>query len=267
MIKKIIHISDVHIRTYQYHDMYRKIMKDFISDIKGKLIGVEHDEIRIVITGDLFHQKIHISNEQVLLSSWFLGELIKIGKVVIIPGNHDFLENNTDRVDSISPIVDLINSPEISYYKDSGVYSDENIRWVVYSLYQHNVRPDFEKKDDGYYVGLFHGVIQGMSTDLGFKFDDGYDKLNFNGLDLLLAGDIHLRQRFRLPGGGDAVMIGSMIQQNFSESVKHHGYGMFDMETKKYTFHDIENDRPFLHFKINDINDITSDGEVLLNDK
>ena len=67
------------------------------------------------------------------------------------------------------------------------------------------------------------------------------------------------------PGGGDAVMIGSFIQQNFGESVKHHGYGMFDMETKKYTYHDLENEQPFLHFRINDIEDIENDSENLVN--
>jgi DNA repair exonuclease SbcCD nuclease subunit len=128
-----------------------------------------------------------------MLASWFIDRLTDIGRVVIIPGNHDFLENNMERLDSITPVVELLNKPgEVHYYKDSGVYQDENIKWVVYSLYQHNVRPDF-KKEDGFYVGLFHGPIQGMSTDLGFTFDDAYDKINFVGCDLVLCGDIHKR--------------------------------------------------------------------------
>jgi DNA repair exonuclease SbcCD nuclease subunit len=220
--------------------------------------------VRIVITGDIFHQKITVSNEQILLVSWFLSELTKIGKVIIIPGNHDFLENNVERIDTITPIVELLRNPNITYYKDSGVYQDENINWVVYSLYQHNQRPKFVK-NDGFYVGLFHGPIQGLSTDLGFTFDDAYDRLNFVDLDLLLCGDIHKRQSFKLPNGGDAIMIGSLIQQNFGEDVKHHGYGIFDMDSKKYSFHDILNEQPFLFFKINDIKDIETENEHLVN--
>lgn len=276
MIRKIVHISDIHIRTNQLHDLYKKQFENFIKDVRFQLSLKSDDvtdlyedpffhDVRIVLTGDLFHQKINISNEQILLSSWFLSELSKIGKVIIIPGNHDFLENNTERIDSISPIVELLNNQNIVYYKDSGVYQDENINWVVYSLYQHNQRPKFEKKDEQFYVGLFHGQIQGMSTDLGFIFDDAYDKLNFIDLDLLLAGDIHKRQIFKLPGGGNGVMVGSCIQQDFGENVKHHGYGIFDMETKKYNFHDLENDQPFLHFKINDIKDIETENEQLIN--
>jgi len=271
MIKKIVHISDLHVRTTQLHDLYKRQFDIFIDDIANKLSEFKHDEIRIVIAGDINHQKITISNEQIILISWFFNELSKIGKVVIIPGNHDFLENNMERVDSISPIIELLNNDQIKYFKDSGVYHDENVSWIVYSLYQHNQRPEFKKTDENglsdsnFYVGLFHGPIQGMSTDLGFMFDDAYDRLNFVDLDLLLAGDIHLRQSFKLPSGGDAVMIGSFLQQNFGESIKNHGYGLFDMETKKYTFHDLPNEQPFLHFKIADIEDIEKEGEYLVN--
>jgi len=264
MIKKIVHISDIHIRPFQHHDHYKKMFNDFFDDLKIQLLGDSKEEIRIVITGDIFHQKISISNEQVLLASWFFGELIKIGHVVIIPGNHDFLENNTERMDSITPIVELLNVPEIVYLKDSGVYMDDNVYWVVFSLYQHNQRPQY-KKAGGFHIGLFHGPIQGLSTDLGFTFDDAYDRLNFTDLDLLLCGDIHKRQVFKLPSGGDAIMIGSLIQQDFGENVKHHGYGIFDMTTKKYEFHELENSRPFLHFKINDIKDIETETENLVN--
>jgi len=264
MIKKIVHLADIHIRTVQLQDLYQKQFNDLLEDLRIQLLGESYNDIRIVITGDISHQKINISNEQVLLAAWFLGELVKIGKVVIIPGNHDFLENNIERLDSITPIVELLNNPNITYFKDNGVYDDENIKWVVYSLYQHNQRPKFEKKD-GFYVGLFHGPIQGMSTDLGYMFDDAYDRLNFVDLDLLLCGDIHKRQVFKLPNGGYAIMIGSLIQQNFGESVKHHGYGIYNVTTNEYDFHDLPNNQPFLHFKINDIKDIETESEQLIN--
>jgi DNA repair exonuclease SbcCD nuclease subunit len=251
------------------HELYKRQFDLFLSELNAKFMGwsnenITHNDIRIVIAGDIAHQKINISNEQLLLTSWFIKELTRFGKVVIIPGNHDFLENNTQRLDSITPVVELLNDTNISYYKDSGVYVDDNINWVVYSLYQHNERPTFERGEN-LNVGLFHSPIQGMSTDMGFQFEDAYDQLNFVGLDLLLCGDIHKRQTFTLPEGGKGVMIGSMIQQNFGESVKHHGYGIYDVKTNNYTFHDMENEQPFLHFKIKDITDIENEKEELLN--
>jgi len=264
MIKKIIHIADVHIRRNKYHDTYERQFELFVEEIKECVTNHAYEEIRIVIAGDIVHEKINISNEQLLITSKFLNDLSEIGKVVIIPGNHDFLENNHERIDSITPIVDMLRNNNISYYKDSGVYEDDNIKWVVYSLYQHNQRPEFEK-EEGFYVGLFHGPIQGLSTDTGYEFEDAYSQLNFSGLDLLLCGDIHKRQVFELPDGGRAIMVGSLIQQNFGETVKHHGYGIYDMVSDEYEFHDLDNKQPFLHFSINDIKDIDNEKEILLN--
>jgi DNA repair exonuclease SbcCD nuclease subunit len=272
MVKKIIHIADLHIRTIQMHDLYKEQFQKLLDELSVKFLewvdeNISHNEIRIVIAGDIAHQKINISNEQLLLTSWFLKELTRFGKVVIIPGNHDFLENNTQRMDSITPVVELLDNPHITYLKDSGDYVDTDgiIQWVVYSLYQHNARPDFTKQEGLLTVGLFHGPIQGMSTDLGFEFEDAYDRLNFVDLDLLLCGDIHKRQQFKLPNGGKAVMVGSLIQQNFGETIKHHGYGIYDVNTDEYVFHDLKNEQPFLHFKINDIKDIENEKEELVN--
>jgi DNA repair exonuclease SbcCD nuclease subunit len=252
------------------HDLYREQFETLIDEIRQHNIlwhqeNIQYEEIRIVVAGDIAHQKINISNEQLLLTSWFLKELSKYGKVVIIPGNHDFLENNTQRMDSITPVVQLLDDPTIVYYKDSGDYIDENIQWVVYSLYQHNSRPEFTKDESKLTVGLFHGPIMGLSTDLGYEFEDTYDQLNFVDLDLLLCGDIHKRQQFTLPNGGHAIMVGSLIQQNFGETVKHHGYGIYDIETNEYTFHDLDNEQPFLHFSINDIKDIEDGKETHVN--
>lgn len=265
MIKVIIHTADIHIRRTQYHENYEQQFRRFIDDAKERIKDYAYDEVRVVIAGDLVHEKINISNEQLVITSKFLNDITnELGKLIIIPGNHDFLENNHERVDSITPIVDMLQNKNIVYYKDSGVYKDDNINWVVYSLYQHNQRPEFEK-EEGMYIGLFHSPIQGLSTDTGYEFDNAYSTLNFKDLDILMCGDIHKRQVFELPDGGKAVMVGSLIQQNFGETIKHHGYGIYDVENNKYDFHDIENDQPFLHFSINDIKDLEDEKEILLN--
>lgn len=61
------------------------------------------------------------------------------------------------------------------------------------------------------------------------------------------------------------IQIGSLIQQNFGETVKNHGYGMYDVINDIYTFHDLKNEQPFLHFNITDISDIENGKECLLN--
>jgi DNA repair exonuclease SbcCD nuclease subunit len=202
--------------------------------------------------------------ELIEMVRWLLTECSSIAKTIIIPGNHDFLVNNTERLDALSPIISSLNSNDISYYKDRGVYEDENISWCVYSQYQGNIPPDIVDAK-GVKIGLFHGPIQGMKTDLGFDFgDEAYDVEKFDGLETVLCGDIHKRQEFKIKLG-KGYMIGSPIQQNIGESIGKHGYGIYDVETKEYSYVDLPNSKPFMKFSIKSFEDIENGTEKLQN--
>ena len=205
-----------------------------------------------------------MSPELVDFIRWVLTECSKICPTILIIGNHDFLENNNSRLDSITPIVKSLNYDNIWYYKDSGVYVDENINWCVYSLMNHNIPPNIYN-DSNVNIGLFHGPIKGLKTDIGYTFDDGYDTDKFNGCKLVLCGDIHKRQVFDIPNNRKAYMVGSLVQQNFGETITKHGYGVYVVDEDSYTFIDLPNKRPFLKFKIDSISDIENNSEVLLN--
>jgi DNA repair exonuclease SbcCD nuclease subunit len=258
MIEKIVHFSDLHIRLFKDHDQYREIVTEMLQ----QFAQVKPD--RIVFTGDLVHSKNQMTPELIQMVSWVLSECSKIAKTILIIGNHDFLESNLSRVDALSPIIDSLKNDNIFYYKEKGVYSDENIDWVVYSLIEHNIQPEIEKSDR-VKIGLFHGPIVGLTTDIGFTFEDGYDTSRFAGCDLVLCGDIHKRQIFDIPGGKKAYMVGSTIQQNFGESITKHGYGTYLVSKDEYTFTDLHNSRPFLSFKISDILDLQNGTEKLVN--
>jgi len=258
MINKIVHFSDLHIRLFKDHDLYRGII--------GKMLK-QFGEIapdRIVFTGDLVHSKNQMTPELIEMVSWVLTECSKIAKTVLIIGNHDFLENNMSRLDALTPIIDSLDNENIVYYKDRGVYVDDNIEWVVYSLTEHNLPPVIEPSDKRK-IGLFHGPVRGLSTDIGYKFDEGFDSDKFKGCDLVLCGDIHKRQVFDIPGGKKAYMVGSTIQQNFGETISKHGFGVYDVEKDKYTFTDLENPKPFLSFYINSFDNLENGTERLVN--
>jgi len=219
---------------------------------------------RIVFTGDLVHSKNQMTPELIEMVSWVLMECSKIAKTIVIIGNHDFLENNMSRLDALSPIIDSLNNENIYYFKNKGVYEDENIDWVVYSLMDHNIPPDITTTSNKK-IGLFHGPIVGLSTDVGYKFEEGFDTNRFMGCDLVLCGDIHKRQIFDIPGKKKAYMIGSTVQQNFGETVKNHGYGIYDVDTDDYSFVDLHNPKPFLVFKMDDYSIIETGEEILKN--
>jgi DNA repair exonuclease SbcCD nuclease subunit len=258
MIKKLVHFSDLHVKLFKDHGQYRKILENAINQWKE----IEPD--RIVFTGDLVHSKNQMTPELIEFVAWILTECANITKTILIPGNHDFLVNNIDRLDALSPIIDSLNNKNIVYYKDRGVYEDDNVSWCVYSQYQGNIPPDISEAK-GIKVGLFHGPIQGMTTDLGYDFGDhAYDTEKFDGLDIVLCGDIHKRQGFSFKTG-KGYMIGSPIQQNIGESIRNHGFGTYDFGTKEYTYTDLENPKPFLKFSIKSFEDIENGSEVLRN--
>jgi DNA repair exonuclease SbcCD nuclease subunit len=258
MIKRLIHFSDLHIRLFKDHELYRGILEQAFKE----WASIQPD--RIVFTGDLVHSKNQMTPELVEFVAWVLSECAKIAKTIVIIGNHDFLENNNTRLDALTPIIDSLKNNNIVYLKNRGVYNDDNVNWCVYSLMEHNLPPDIQKSDKKN-IGLFHGPIQGLYTDIGYKFEDGFDVDKFSGCDLVLCGDIHKRQVFDIPGGKKAYMVGSTIQQNFGEKIDKHGYGVYDVETDQYDFVDLPNPKPFLKFQIKSIDDLVNGTEKLLN--
>lgn len=258
MIKKIVHFSDLHLRLFKDHELYRRILSDMFEKFK------EIKPDRVVFTGDLVHSKNQMTPELIEMVSWVLTECSKIAKTILIIGNHDFLESNMSRLDALTPIIESLKNDRIVYYKNRGVYSDENVDWVVYSLVDHNIPPDIESSNN-LKIGLFHGPVQGLTTDIGYKFETGFESDKFEGCDLVLCGDIHKRQIFNIPKGKKAYMVGSTIQQNYGESINKHGFGIYDVENDDYEFLDLNNSKPFLSFKINSFDDIEKGGEVLKN--
>jgi len=258
MIKRLVHFSDLHVRLFKDHDLYRGILESALKEWKT----LKPD--RIVFTGDLVHSKNQMTPELIEFVVWILTECANITKTIVIIGNHDFLESNNSRLDAITPIVDSLKNNNIVYLKNRGVYPDENINWCVYSLMDHNIPPEITKSESTN-IGLFHGPVQGLTTDVGYKFEDGFDVSKFKGCDLVLCGDIHKRQVFDIPGGKKAYMVGSTIQQNFGEKLTKHGYGVYDVENDQYDFVDLPNPKPFLKFEITSIDDLINGTEKLLN--
>ena len=188
MIKKLVHFSDLHVRLFKDHELYRGILIDMFNQFR------EINPDRVVFSGDLVHSKNQMTPELIEFVAWTLTECSKIAKTIVIIGNHDYLENNDSRLDALTPVIDSLKNDNIVYLKNRGVYEDENINWCVYSLVQHNIPPEIPQNGK-VNIGLFHGPINGLKTDLGYSFgEESFDSSKFNGLEITLCGDIHKRQ-------------------------------------------------------------------------
>ena len=104
-----------------------------------------------------------------ITTSKSIEETAKIAKCIYLIGNHDFLENNIDRLDAITPIVDSIDNDNIVYFKERGCYDDDNILWCVYTLVEHNISPEIPKDTDKYKIGLSLPLSLSISLSLSLS--------------------------------------------------------------------------------------------------
>ena len=209
MVTKIIACSDIHIPSLKGIDELKETLTVFIEKCK-KIVKDEDgpENVRIVVAGDIFHNKLAITNESILCAHWFFSELDKICKTFIVIGNHDFLMNNTGRVDSLSPLFEIGSYKQV-YFLDkelglqSGIYKDDNIAWCLYSSFTGFNTPEiemFREADSGtsnpadVYVGVIHGDVNGAITTTNRVTENGLDPGIFDGCDFVIAGHIHKRQ-------------------------------------------------------------------------
>ena len=275
MIKKIFAIADIHIPNSEEKVPYHEMLKQAIAEIYKATKDIPNDEFRIIIAGDIFHNKIRISNEASDTFHMMLNYLNAIGKTYIIAGNHDMLENNLDRLDSISPTFGIKDVyPNVVYldreteYK-SGCYVDDNVIFALYSIFDGFKRPldlDETIKDNpsNRVIGLYHGDINGSVTDLGRVSENGLPVTEFEGCNCVIAGHIHKHQELN-KNDIPIVYCGSLLQQNSGENIEGHGYIELNVDDLSYEQHDVTNNYKIYHFKINSYDDVNNDAERLIN--
>lgn len=283
MVTKIIACSDIHIPSLKGIDELKETLTTFIEKCK-KIVKDEDgpENVRIVVAGDIFHNKLAITNESILCANWFFSELDKICKTFVVIGNHDFLMNNIGRVDSLSPLFEIGSYNQV-YFLDkelnykSGIYVDDNIAWCLYSSFTGFNTPDINihKESMGsmndapeIYVGVIHGDVNGAITTTNRVTENGIDPGVFEGCDFVMAGHIHKRQVIKRDGV-KVVYCSSINQKDMGESINGHGFVLWDVEDTEdveYKFIDVPNpDGGYFKFEINDISDIMEDKEELLN--
>ena len=246
MTIKIAHIADVHWRGLSRHEEYRKTFKIFFE--KCKKLKPDY----IYIGGDIVHSKTqNISPELISNLSWWFTEMAEIAQVVVILGNHDGLMLNTDRMDTISPIIQALDNERISFFPESGCFPFKNhpgFNWCVLSCFD---TPNWKKarpKKGDVNVALYHGAIWGSHTDMDFMLE-GEDSIDiFKGFDFAMLGDIHKRQS--LDKEKRIWYSGSTVPQNFGET-QQKGFLFWQIEDKDnfdVKFHPIKHVHPYVTF-------------------
>jgi len=277
MIKIILHCGDIHIPMgTRRHSEYKEVLDNFLIKVKEITDDYEFGEAAVLIAGDLLHNKLEISNEMNVLVSDFLQELNIIALTLIMAGNHD-IGANSDRVDSITPIIKMLKLKNVRYldmelgYK-SGFIEFDNVIFCLYSIFDdynlQGVKVSRINNPDKLHIGLFHGCLDGSVLDSTFTLG-GLNKEMFDGCQLVLMADIHKRQFIDM-NGVTLCYCGSLHQNSFGEARNSHGFiewNIQDPEDITYVEHDIDEDNEFgfYKFKISSVSELEEGTEEFVN--
>ena len=239
MINKIFQISDIHIRLYRRFKEYQLVLENLINIINER----KDENSIIIITGDLFHSKTEMSPESINLGTQFLNKLSQILPTIIIAGNHDANLANNNRLDSLSPLISLINeyNKNLFYYKNTGWYQYQNLNIWVNSIFEEKLPKEFPKNNN-INICLYHGfvnnpVINGIFMKSKFVIKD------FAGFDYVLLGDIH--SGYIVSEKPLMAYAGSLLQLNFGEQQDSHGLLLWHLDEKRIEKIEVPNDYSF----------------------
>jgi len=259
-VKKIIHLSDIHIRLYKRMDEYNSVFENMYK----MLNDIVDENTVIMITGDLVHTKIEMSPESIYTAVKLLENLANIAPVIITAGNHDANLNNINRLDAITPIVRQFEEHDVSkytlnYLKTGGVYTINNMSLTVMSVFDDAdkyIQAESIVSDDlTVKIATFHGVVNGSKVG-DYAMTNGTISVPFfDGYDCVLLGDIHMRQTLQqYDSDANKPLIayaGSLIQQGYAETLDKHGFLVWDIENKSITEYDVPNNYGYYTFSIN----------------
>lgn len=194
-VEKVYHLADIHIRNVKRHTEYTGVFENFYDQVKKDNL----DNAIIFIGGDIAHAKTEMSPELIKQISSFLRECSKLHPTVVIAGNHDCNLNNPDRLDVLSPIMDMMDDDNLFYLKDTGVYKLGDVAIGVFGIFEEPTEyiggneiddPDIKTK-----IAVYHGAVKRSMTDIGYIVVGGDISLpQFDGYDIVMLGDIHKYQ-------------------------------------------------------------------------
>ena len=276
----IFHLSDLHIRNgdkiQSRYDEYKTVFDNTIISITNKIkkLQLTSNQYLIIMTGDIFHNKSVIGNYGLLLYRSFIEQLIKIGRVIVIQGNHDLLQNDVKQPSLVySSSFEITNLMILENSTSFIIEDDENnkigISYVSVNETLDNYKtsgriqelPEFPKiigDNIKYKIGLFHGTFAQVKLYNGDEIHadtNPYPLEWIKDFDFMLLGDIHKRQVFNYKNT-ICGYSGSLIQQNYGEDILDHGYLLWDLKNKKAKEINVYNNIGYINIEENDDGDM-----------
>jgi DNA repair exonuclease SbcCD nuclease subunit len=235
---KIGCFSDIHLGIGQDSTEWHEIAINFAkwASEKYKDRGVED----IIIPGDIFHNRSHISVETLSVAKSFF-DYFKDFNIIISTGNHDCYKKDSSDVNSIS-ILDGWNNIQVIEDSPKTIHTVKG-KTITLIPWGSSVK-DIENCDiifghfeiNSFYMNSYKLCEHGIT----------YKEL-LNKAPMVISGHFHKRDH-RNYEKGDIVYLGSPYQHNFGDIKDDRGIYILDTDDNKMEF--IENNISPKHYKV-----------------
>lgn len=199
----------------------------------------------LVVIGDVCDSLLPREEERNLLLS-FLVKFVKLTKVILVEGNHDWYKNNLSLLAFYKHLNKL--NPNIRVVTDTELVSlDSEHDLLCIPCRQDMTAKKFKKlvtsykTDKKFYVAM-HEAVQSI-TDLGRNID-GMEIPNLKWISAIYLGDIHRYQKV----GNRAWYCGPPMQTDFGEALPK-GVILHDCSTDKHKFIELNKAPPLITVK------------------
>jgi DNA repair exonuclease SbcCD ATPase subunit len=244
-IDKIYHLADIHIRNDDSRtDEYKTVFNNLIKEINND--KNENENVLIVVAGDIVHNKTVLRPICIELTSLFFKQLLTIGEVIVIPGNHDCNISNPKSMNALKPIINHLNykhNNKIHLLEKTGIYYYGNLQLGHTSIFSNYVINP-EKNNKYKKIALYHGTLHGSTVDNETKLTGIFNNKDFKKWDWVLLGDIHKHQY--LNNKKTIAYSSSLIQQNYGENLTDHGMIIWNLNSNTSIFKKIYNPYGFV---------------------
>lgn len=255
-ISKIIHVSDIHIRSGDIVQCRFQEFDNVFDNLFTDLVNIVDDSTVIIMTGDIFHNKNRIEAPGILLFQKLIYGLSNIAPLYIIQGNHDYRQDQHNTPDMISAFLHNRELKNVFYMAETGHYIANNVGFGVVSVKDTLIAGDtfgqvenlpafpsadtFELHDISHKIALFHGTVNGCTLQNYTTSPIGYPLGWFKGYDKVILGDVHMQQvqhTNEITWG----YSGSLVQQNFGETLFGHGFLVWNLDCGSVDCHHVKN--------------------------
>lgn len=276
IITKVIHLSDIHIRTGNKTISRYVEYIDVIEKLISKLKEYEYENTIVIITGDLFHNKNTIESYGIDIFNKLIIELTNLTTIYIIRGNHDYRQDYIGDIGLISALVQdskyKSKYNNLHFLDETGLYEIGDILVGLVAI-QDTLKegdtsgrveelPNFPWTNKKYKhtIALYHGIVIEKENSI---YKDPIKIKWLENYDFGLLGDIHRQEIYNSKWNKEGYYeikdknkimwgySGSLIQQNFNELINKHGYLLWDLDNYRVYSVDIANKNAYCNLTYN----------------